>query len=63
MDTIKNATDVVSVSTIFATVIGYLPEISALFALIYTLLRIYENKTFQKLLSKLKRKNSTHQND
>lgn len=55
MENVKNATDVVSVSTIFATIMGYLPEISALFALIYTLIRIYETKTIQDFLGKFKK--------
>jgi hypothetical protein len=56
MEQVKNATDVVSASTITATLFGWLPEISALFALIYTLIRIFESKTVQDLIAKIKKK-------
>jgi hypothetical protein len=56
MEQVKNVTDVISVGTVTATVFGWLPEISALFALIYTLIRIYESKTVQDLIAKIKKK-------
>jgi len=56
MEQVKNVGDVVSAGTVTASLFGYLPEISALFALIYTLIRIYESKTVQDLIAKIKKK-------
>lgn len=55
MEQVKAATDVVSGSTILATLFGWLPEVSALFALVYTLIRIYETKTIQGLVDRFKK--------
>jgi len=40
--TIKVAVDVVSVSTAFAALLGYLPPLAALASLVWTAIQIYE---------------------
>lgn len=49
---IKYMVDGISLSTIAATLFGWLPNIAALLAIIWTAIRIYETKTVQKLLGK-----------
>ena len=49
---IKSLMDTISISTIIATIIGWLPAIAALLSIIWTLIRIYETRTVQKWFSK-----------
>lgn len=42
IDTLKHTADWVSLSTMAATVIGWLPAIAALFSIVWTGIRIYE---------------------
>lgn len=53
---IKGAGDIVSLSTIISTLLNQMPNIAALFALIWTLIRIWETETFQTLWKKWKNK-------
>lgn len=53
----KHVVDAMSISSIAAAFVGYLPELSAGAGLIWTLIRIYETKTVKGLLYKLRKKN------
>lgn len=48
----KTIGDAISISTVFATLAGWLPALAALASLIWTLIRIYETKTVQGWLKK-----------
>jgi hypothetical protein len=51
MDNMKNHfTDASAVAVAGATVLHWLPEIAALFSVVWTVIRIYETKTFQAFL-------------
>jgi hypothetical protein len=50
----KHIIDTASVVTAVGTVMQVLPAIAALFTIVWTLIRIYETKTVQKLLGKTK---------
>lgn len=46
--------DALSVATVVATLAKWLPAIAALFTIVWTIIRIYETDTVQKLLRKSK---------
>lgn len=48
--------DVLSLSTVVATIVGWLPALAALLSIIWTTIRIYETKTVQKLLTRFRTK-------
>jgi hypothetical protein len=48
--------DLASITTVVGTLWGALPALAALFSLIWSLIRIYETKTFQGLISRFKKK-------
>ena len=50
----KHVLDGASVVTAIGTVMQILPSIAAVFTIVWTAIRIYETKTVQKLLGKLK---------
>jgi hypothetical protein len=50
----KHILDTASIATALGTVMQVLPAIAALFTIVWTLIRIYETKTVQKLLGKTK---------
>ena len=50
----KQAADVLSVSTAVATVAGWLPAIAALFTIIWTGIRIYETDTVQSWVKRMR---------
>ena len=50
----KHVLDGASVVTAVGTIMQVLPAIAALFTIVWTLIRIYETKTVQKLLGKHK---------
>ena len=52
----KHTIDLVSVTTVFGTLMGALPEIAALFSIAWSILRIYETDTVQKIIQKYKDK-------
>lgn len=51
-DAAKYVADGAAASVAAATVIGWLPAIAAVLTIIWTLIRIYESDTVQKLLGK-----------
>lgn len=48
----KTAVDVLSLSTVIATIAGWLPAVAALVSIVWGLIRIYETRTVQGLLGK-----------
>ena len=48
--------DLASITTVVGTLWGALPALAALFSLIWSLIRIYETKTFQGLISRFQKK-------
>ena len=54
----KHAIDAVSVLTVLGTLMEVLPAIAALFTIIWTAIRIWETKTVQNLISKIKGKDN-----
>jgi glycerol-3-phosphate acyltransferase PlsY len=53
-DATKHIIDGASIATAVGTMMQLLPAIAALFTIVWTLIRIYETKTVQKLLGKHK---------
>jgi len=49
---LKAVGDVLSVGTVVATLAAWLPPVAALFTIIWTLIRILETETVQKLIDK-----------
>lgn len=56
----RNAIDIISVSTVVATIAGWLPAIAALLTLVWTAIRIYETKTVQRFLRRRKQRKVTN---
>ena len=52
----KLATDALSIVTVVGTLVDVLPALAALFTIVWTSIRIWETKTVQNLINKLKRK-------
>jgi chromate transport protein ChrA len=52
IESVKHATDALSVFTVLATLAQWLPSIAALFTLIWTMIRIYETRTVQRWLKR-----------
>jgi hypothetical protein len=52
----KFVIDMASITTVVGTLWGALPALAALFSLIWSLIRIYETKTFQGFISRFKKK-------
>jgi len=48
--------DIASITTVLGTLWGALPALAALFSLIWSIIRIYETKTFQGWISRFKKK-------
>lgn len=48
----KHVVDALSIGTVAGTLAGVLPSVAAIFTIVWTLIRIYETKTVQKLLGK-----------
>ena len=53
-DATKHIIDGASIATAVGTMMQLLPAIAALFTIVWTVIRIYETKTVQKLLGKNK---------
>jgi glycerol-3-phosphate acyltransferase PlsY len=53
-DATKQVIDTASIATAVGTIMQVLPAIAALFTIVWTVIRIYETKTVQKLLGKHK---------
>lgn len=49
---IKPFIDGVSLSTMLATLLGWLPALAALLSVVWTAIRIYETETVKKLIDK-----------
>ena len=54
MNDIKHFVDAVSVTTVIATVVGWMPSIAAATSILWTIIRIYETETVQNLLHRRK---------
>jgi hypothetical protein len=54
-DTSKNIIDGLSIMTVVGSLLSILPALAAIFSIIWTLIRIYETKTVQGIISKLRR--------
>lgn len=52
IESVKHGADVLSVGVVLATLAQWLPSVAALFTLIWTLIRIWETKTVQRLLGR-----------
>jgi len=52
LEPIKAIGDLISVVTISATLMQILPPLAALLTIVWSLIRIYETKTIQRLLGK-----------
>jgi len=52
----KLVTDALSVVTVIGTLVDVLPALAALFTIVWTSIRIWETKTVQSFIKKLKRK-------
>tara|TARA_R110002126_G_scaffold270027_2_gene413739 strand:+ start:1522 stop:1701 length:180 start_codon:yes stop_codon:yes gene_type:complete len=53
-DTAKHVADALSIVTVLGTLISMLPAIAALASLVWSLIRIYETKTVQNWIKKIK---------
>ena len=51
-ETTKHVVDALSVATVLATLMEFLPSVAALFTIVWTAIRIYETKTIQGWLGK-----------
>jgi hypothetical protein len=51
----KLAGDIASLTTISATLMQILPPLAALFTVVWTAIRIYETRTFQKVIMRKKK--------
>lgn len=49
-ETAKTVFDAMSIGTVIATIAGWLPAMAAALSIVWTVIRIYETKTVQKLL-------------
>lgn len=54
-EVVKHTCDTAAIGAAVATFFKLLPDITALFALAYLLIRIYETKTVQRFLNRRKR--------
>ena len=52
---LKHIGDVLSVGTVVATLAAWLPPLAALFTIIWTAIRIFETKTFQKFIQRFRK--------
>lgn len=52
VETVKIVGDAISVGTIGATLIGWLPNVAAGLAIIWTAIRIYETRTIQTFIKR-----------
>lgn len=50
-ETAKHIGDAVSISTVLASLAGWLPAVAAVLSIIWTLIRIYETKTVQRWIN------------
>ena len=55
MDQLKNIGDIPSVTVVAGTLMSFLPPLAALLTVIWTCIRIYETKTIQRFIRKIKK--------
>tara|TARA_R110000850_G_scaffold247470_1_gene372385 strand:+ start:303 stop:509 length:207 start_codon:yes stop_codon:yes gene_type:complete len=55
MDQLKNIGDATSLTVVAGTLMSFLPPLAALLTVIWTCIRIYETKTIQRLIRKIKK--------
>ena len=48
----KHAVDLLSVVTVLGTLVDFLPAVAAAFTIVWTLIRIWETETVQKIVRK-----------
>ena len=48
----KHVVDALSIGTVAGTLAGILPHMAALFTIVWTVIRIYETKTVQRILGR-----------
>ena len=53
-ETAKTIVDVLSITTVVGTLAQVLPSIAAIFTIVWTVIRIYETKTVQSWLRRLR---------
>lgn len=53
-ETLKTVGDVLSITTVIGTLAQALPSIAAIFTIVWTVIRIYETKTVQSWLRRLR---------
>jgi hypothetical protein len=51
-ETTKHAVDAASLFTVLGTLVDFLPAVAAAFTIVWTLIRIWETETIQKLFRK-----------
>ena len=51
-ETTKHAVDAVSIFTVLGTLVDFLPAVAAGFTIVWTLIRIWETETIQKIFRK-----------
>jgi len=51
---LKQIVDVISVTTIFGTLMGILPSVAAVLSIVWSLVRLYETRTVRGIIAKLK---------
>jgi hypothetical protein len=51
-ETTKHAVDAASLFTVLGTLVDFLPAVAAAFTIVWTLIRIWETETVQKLFRK-----------
>jgi hypothetical protein len=51
-ETTKHAVDAASMLTVLGTLVDFLPAVAAAFTIVWTLIRIWETETVQKLFRK-----------
>ena len=50
--TVKHGLDAAAIGTVIAAMAGWLPAVAAGFSIVWTLIRIYETRTVQRLLGR-----------
>lgn len=55
---LKQTLDIVSITTVFGTLMGILPSVAAILSIIWSVVRLYETDTVRKLIGKVKGKSN-----
>lgn len=55
---IKQLADTASIGTVVATIIGWLPEATAVLSFVWMLIRLYETRTVQAIIARLRQRDS-----